>query len=343
MFSSRPDESDDRVRSLLGKGKSLAPFSSLSFCFSPTEPQIILSIYVLEAPLNGPCVSLAFWFFSLSYACLPLLDSDPQGFASFTCPAFSLLLGMVDSAQLLQSHVHLHDLKEFANRISQCWIPQIHAKERLALHYFWIFLAEFVTLALYIYLFVFLYRRTRNLARNMRRTTLSSPTAGDVISQLYKAARYMLLYPLVYIVLTLPLSIGRMLNMQGYEPPLVFWTVMGSLMTSAGWVDAIVYSITRGVLVTKDPANLGRTESAQSLAQYGAAAGSTAAPGAQGAGRHVDDDDDALSRYGGALGSPKPRDSFMTSGGKEIGGELASKTSVVSAPSPPPQTKSTLQ
>ncbi len=60
----------------------------------------------------------------------------------------------------------------------------------------------------------------------------------------------MVAYPLMYVLLTLPLAIGRMYRMAtGRNMSDSFFCVVGCLMTSCGWVDALLYTLTRRVLV----------------------------------------------------------------------------------------------
>jgi hypothetical protein len=60
------------------------------------------------------------------------------------------------------------------------------------------------------------------------------------------------MYPAVYIILTLPIAVGRMVAMTGQQMPDLFFIVAGSLLTSCGWIDALLYTLTRRVLVSGD-------------------------------------------------------------------------------------------
>ena len=57
----------------------------------------------------------------------------------------------------------------------------------------------------------------------------------------------MTLYPCVYVVLTLPLSAGRMWSMahHGENVSDAFACTAGALITSCGWVDSLLYTLTR--------------------------------------------------------------------------------------------------
>jgi hypothetical protein len=71
-------------------------------------------------------------------------------------------------------------------------------------------------------------------------------------SKLTRATKFMVMYPFVYVVLTLPIAVGRMVAMTGTETPDTFFVVAGCLLTSCGWIDALLYTLTRRVLVSGD-------------------------------------------------------------------------------------------
>lgn len=47
----------------------------------------------------------------------------------------------------------------------------------------------------------------------------------------------------------MPIAIGRMLSMAGVQLPDAFFCVAGAFLTSCGWVDALLYTLTRRVFV----------------------------------------------------------------------------------------------
>lgn len=57
----------------------------------------------------------------------------------------------------------------------------------------------------------------------------------------------MTIYPCVYVLLTLPLSAGRMWSMSHNSKPYSneYALVAGALITSCGWVDTLLYTLTR--------------------------------------------------------------------------------------------------
>lgn len=71
-------------------------------------------------------------------------------------------------------------------------------------------------------------------------------------SKLSRATKFMIMYPAVYVILTLPIALGRMVTMAGVKMPDVFFCIAGSFLTSCGWIDALLYTLTRRVFVGGD-------------------------------------------------------------------------------------------
>ena len=92
---------------------------------------------------------------------------------------------------------------------------------------------------------------------------MNNPRSSNA-SELTKAARYMVLYPAIYVILTLPLAAGRMAAMTGITLPDTYYCVAGSLMTSCGWLDALLYTLTRRVLISTELMNKPNSRSTNS-------------------------------------------------------------------------------
>ena len=120
-----------------------------------------------------------------------------------------------------------------------CWISKDYESERLWLHYIWIFIVELSMV--FIYGHIFFHIRGR----------IKGAMVGST-DKLSKANSYMLLYPFVYMVCTLPLAIGRMLLMTGHVVSPDYFFAAGFLITSCGWLDTLVYTLTRRVLVNTE-------------------------------------------------------------------------------------------
>jgi hypothetical protein len=59
----------------------------------------------------------------------------------------------------------------------------------------------------------------------------------------------MVLYPIAYVALSLPLPAGRLAVWSGANVSLTFYCIGATLMTSCGLVDTILYTLTRRVLI----------------------------------------------------------------------------------------------
>lgn len=65
------------------------------------------------------------------------------------------------------------------------------------------------------------------------------------LRRLRRVVCYLVLYPVIYIALTLPLAIGRMENVTGHPPSVTYFCIAGSLMTLSGLCDTILYTLSR--------------------------------------------------------------------------------------------------
>lgn len=68
-----------------------------------------------------------------------------------------------------------------------------------------------------------------------------------------------LIYPLIYVLCTMPLAIGRIAAMTGVHVPLEFFCAAGALIVSNGWLDVLLWGTTRHTIV------FGRLEDADAL------------------------------------------------------------------------------
>lgn len=171
-------------------------------------------------------------------------------------------------------------------RSQQCWINEEYEELRLVTHYLYIFLAIICTSLLYFAIFLSL--RTR-LARSqseigpsigqgrrpalrhkasllsvMSSSSLSSspPRESPVDTQARINADHhpaFLIYPVIYVLCTMPLAIGRIAAMTGVHVPLGFFCAAGALIVSNGWLDVLLWGTTRHTIV------FGRLEDADKL------------------------------------------------------------------------------
>ncbi|EEA24933.1 hypothetical protein TMatcc_008036 [Talaromyces marneffei ATCC 18224] len=123
-----------------------------------------------------------------------------------------------------------------------CWIDSAYEDYRLYTHYIWIFMAEFGTVVLYAIMFF-------QLRRQMAASSILAGSQMESLKRLRRVVSYMVIYPVAYVVLSLPLAAGRMMTAQGKTPSTTYFCVAGAMMTSSGFVDVLLYTLTRRNLI----------------------------------------------------------------------------------------------
>jgi hypothetical protein len=140
----------------------------------------------------------------------------------------------------------IHKEKYFVRAGTWCWVSDDYEPERLGLHYVWLFLSEFGLTVTYMMTFLKLRSTTTALFADQRRSSneLANKTTIEAVNRITKL---MMLYPFVYVLLTLPLSAARMWSMahEGNNLSETTQCIVGSLLASCGWVDCLLYSLTR--------------------------------------------------------------------------------------------------
>ncbi|KAF2741469.1 hypothetical protein EJ04DRAFT_480882 [Polyplosphaeria fusca] len=122
-----------------------------------------------------------------------------------------------------------------------CWIHHDLDDLRLWTHYFWIFCCEFGTIFIYGIIYTILVQRNRS--------GYYTPLEADRVKSI---ANLMVVYPIVYVICTLPLATVRMASMSGYPPSLQKLCLCGAMITSNGWLDVLLYTLTRRILIFSD-------------------------------------------------------------------------------------------
>lgn len=79
----------------------------------------------------------------------------------------------------------------------------------------------------------------------------------------------MVMYLILYIVLTLPLAAGRIASVNGHAPSVTYFCVAGALMTLSGLCDTLQYSLTRKNVVLESKARSKREEGYYDLSASG--------------------------------------------------------------------------
>lgn len=112
---------------------------------------------------------------------------------------------------------------------------------RLLTHYLFIFIALAVTSLLYISIFLSIRRQDRSAVK---------ATYEDDASQLQLSRNpAFLIYPIIYVLCTLPLASGRIATMAGADVPLGYFCFAGAMIASNGSFDCLLFGTTRNVIV----------------------------------------------------------------------------------------------
>lgn len=104
---------------------------------------------------------------------------------------------------------------------------------------------QFGTILIYIVTFVRLRQKTKSLFAKSHQG--SNPPNMATVHAVNRITKLMTLYPCIYVLLTLPLSAGRMWSMSHNSKPYSdeYALVAGAMITSCGWVDTLLYTLTR--------------------------------------------------------------------------------------------------
>ncbi|EDU50152.1 G protein-coupled receptor Git3 [Pyrenophora tritici-repentis] len=122
-----------------------------------------------------------------------------------------------------------------------CWIQHDLGDLRLWTHYVWIFIFEFTTVINYALIYTILTFRIR-----------SGYYTVEESKRVRSIANLMVVYPLVYVICTIPLASARMASMSGHPPSLKRLCLCGAIMVSNGWLDVLLYTCTRRIMIFSD-------------------------------------------------------------------------------------------
>jgi hypothetical protein len=107
----------------------------------------------------------------------------------------------------------------------------------------------FATILLYSLIYITLHSRIRPESMGSSKSVAPLAWEGADRATILRTARYMIIYPTIYVLCTLPLAGGRMAAMNGHMIPYWYYCFAGAAITSCGWLDVLLYACTRRVLV----------------------------------------------------------------------------------------------
>ncbi|KAI2465770.1 G protein-coupled glucose receptor regulating Gpa2-domain-containing protein [Annulohypoxylon bovei var. microspora] len=138
-----------------------------------------------------------------------------------------------------------------------CWVNVSFERLRLWLHYFWIFLSILVTSILYTLVFIYLRKRkvfSRPHSRRRPSAAVGSGTNGTSV-RMHPSGYHpaFLIYPLIYVLCTAPLALGRIVTMSGRDVSVTYFCLAGAMIASNGWLDVLLFSTTRHSIIFNAP------------------------------------------------------------------------------------------
>ncbi|KXT18162.1 hypothetical protein AC579_7689 [Pseudocercospora musae] len=133
--------------------------------------------------------------------------------------------------------LHPHDF--YVRAGLWCWINQDYMPMRLWLHYAWVLVTEFSVVVIYSVMLAILLKRVRTVFYS----------TSDLRLRAQSAVKSILLYPMVYVVCTLPAVVIRLRVLTGGKATVSQLTALGIMLVSNGWLDVLLYTITRSTLI----------------------------------------------------------------------------------------------
>jgi len=139
-----------------------------------------------------------------------------------------------------------------------CWITEGYQVERLMLEYLWMFVSAFTSFVLYALVFLKLRGNivvsgwTVRVRRAPRRRAVSAwdkqTRTGSLEAQLTLISKQMMLYPIAYTILILPIAACRYAAWAGHEVPFQATIFSDVVFLLSGFVNTVLFVSTRRIL-----------------------------------------------------------------------------------------------
>ncbi|KAK7059068.1 hypothetical protein VNI00_001692 [Paramarasmius palmivorus] len=159
--------------------------------------------------------------------------------------------------------------KYYGNTQYWCWITEEFPEERIALEYFWLWLAAFVNLICYVLIAMVV---KGYIVAGEGRIRFRRPKGNEATglkldkSHSNTMAMQMLFYPLIYIITVFPIAVARWLAFGGTKVPFAATAFAAILFSSSGLFNTLLFAWTRPKLL---PTREG-SSSAQARSQWSA-------------------------------------------------------------------------
>ncbi|CAJ0554785.1 Ff.00g132980.m01.CDS01 [Fusarium sp. VM40] len=130
----------------------------------------------------------------------------------------------------------------FVRAGSWCWMNRKYENLRLFTHYLYIFLGLGTTSILYLIIFFHIRRQASFEAS-------ASENEGDAAHLQLSRNPAFLIYPVIYVLCTLPLAAGRIATMAGAHVPNGYFCFAGAMIASNGSFDCLLFGTTRNTII----------------------------------------------------------------------------------------------
>ncbi|KAI0842717.1 G protein-coupled glucose receptor regulating Gpa2-domain-containing protein [Hypoxylon sp. FL0890] len=129
-----------------------------------------------------------------------------------------------------------------------CWVNARFEPLRLWFHYLWIFISFLATSILYTLIFIFLQQKN-SFSEPLSHSRPSGSTNTSARRQPQGHHPAFLIYPVIYVLCTAPLALGRVLTMSGRHVSIAYFCLAGAMIASSGWLDVLLFSTTRHSII----------------------------------------------------------------------------------------------
>ncbi|KAI6007235.1 hypothetical protein EDD15DRAFT_2358377 [Pisolithus albus] len=135
-----------------------------------------------------------------------------------------------------------------------CWIDGSTA-EQIGLDYMWMWLAAVLDIISYLLLVLVIKRAARAGGNSFRWWGKQERSVSHAVGSSVENVRanQLFFYPLVYIIIVLPISAARFSKFSGHEVPFAVTAFADTLFASSGLFDTILYASTRPRLMPRRP------------------------------------------------------------------------------------------
>ncbi|OBS24248.1 hypothetical protein FPOA_04794 [Fusarium poae] len=130
----------------------------------------------------------------------------------------------------------------FVRAGSWCWMNRKYESLRLFTHYLYIFIGLATTSILYTIIFFHIRRQARLQSSDEHNET------DSVHLELNRNPAF-LIYPVIYVLCTLPLAAGRIATMAGANVPNGYFCFAGAMIASNGSFDCLLFGTTRNTII----------------------------------------------------------------------------------------------